>query len=226
MLTLAELVRRCAQETERFFQGQGYDPQYCFELFQRAILEHDQAAWEALHIQYQSLVAGWVRQHRGFETSGEEAQYFINRAFEKIWAALTPEKFERFSDLGSLLRYLKMCVHSAIVDYNRSLDQANLYALAEQSAAETKSPGPTVEDRALDQADRQKFWEWIYARLHDEKERRVVYGSFVLALKPRKLYDQFRNTFADVEEVYRVKQNVLARLRRDPELQKLLGRHD
>jgi hypothetical protein len=60
--------------------------------------------------------------------------------------------------------------------------------------------------------------------LHDEKERRVVYGSFVLALKPRELYAQFQDTFRDVNEVYRVKENVLARLRRDAELAELLGR--
>jgi hypothetical protein len=48
-----------------------------------------------------------------------------------------------------------------------------------------------------------------------------VYGSFVLALKPRDLYAQFRDTFRDVREVYRVKERVLARLRRDAELEKL-----
>jgi len=60
--------------------------------------------------------------------------------------------------------------------------------------------------------------------LCNEKERRVVYGSFVLALKPRELYAQFRETFRDVKEVYRVKENVLARLRRDAELQEFLIR--
>ena len=52
----------------------------------------------------------------------------------------------------------------------------------------------------------------------------MVYGSFVLALKPRELYAQFRETFRDVKEVYRVKENVLARLRRDAELQEFLVR--
>ncbi|MBI3243093.1 MAG: sigma-70 family RNA polymerase sigma factor [Chloroflexi bacterium] len=226
MLTLAELVDHCAQETERFFHGQAYDPQYCFELFQRAILEEDQLAWEAIHVQYQTLVIGWVKHQRGFATSGEEAQYFVNRAFEKIWVALTPEKFERFSDLGALLHYLKLCVHSAIVDHNRARNQANLYALAEDSPAEEKAQGPTVEDWVFDRAYRQRFWDWINARLHDEKERQVVYGSFVLALKPRELYEQFRAVFIDVEEVYRIKQNIMARLRRDPEFNKFLDERD
>jgi hypothetical protein len=64
----------------------------------------------------------------------------------------------------------------------------------------------------------QEFWEEVDARLRDEKERRVVYGSFVLALKPRELCAQFPETFCDVNQVYRIKENVLARLRRDTEL--------
>ena len=70
---------------------------------------------------------------------------------------------------------------------------------------------------------REEFCECLSARLRDEKERRVIYGSFVLALKPRALYEQFRALFSDVDEIYRVKQNVLARLRHDPELKKLFG---
>jgi hypothetical protein len=70
---------------------------------------------------------------------------------------------------------------------------------------------------------RQEFWREINARVRDEKEHRVVYGSFVLALKPRELYAQFRETFRDVNDVYRVKENVLARLRRDAELREFLG---
>lgn len=226
MLTLTELVHQCTQETERYFQGQINDPHYCFELFRRAIVEHDQAAWEAIHAQYQALVAGWVKRHRSFETSGEEVQYFVNRAFEKIWVALTPNRFGHFLDLGALLRYLKMCVHSVITDYNRSHDQADVFDPTGESGAEKSEPGPTVEDQGLDEADRRKFWDWIGARLHNENERRVVYGSFVLSLKPREIYAQFPEMFHDVGEVYRIKQNVLARLRRDPDFNQFVGEDD
>jgi hypothetical protein len=67
----------------------------------------------------------------------------------------------------------------------------------------------------LAQVHQQELWQEISARLQNEKERKVMYGSFVLALKPRELYAQFRETFRDVKEVYRVKENVIARLRRD-----------
>jgi hypothetical protein len=215
METLSDLARRCAEETERFFRGQGYDPQHCFELFRRAILEREPLAWEAVYSQYQPLVGRWVQQHSGFETSGEEVQYFTNRAFEKIWAALTPDKFGHFTELGSLLRYLKMCVHSVITDHNRSLKLDELYTLAEEAAGEKEEEGPSLEEWSLDRIQRLSFWDAVNARLNDEKERQVVYGSFVLALKPRELYDQFQRMFLSVDEVYQIKQNVLARLRRD-----------
>ena len=222
MRTLTDLAQQCAEETERFFRGQGYEPQHCFELFRRAILVRDPLAWEAVYTQYQPLVGRWVQQHSGFETSGEEVQYFANRAFEKIWAALTPDKFRDFTELGSLLRYLKMCVHSVITDHNRSLKLDELFALAEEAATDKAEEGPTLEEWALDRMQRLSFWDSINARLNDEKERQVVYGSFVLALKPRELYDQFQTTFASVEEVYQIKQNVLARLRRDADLLKTM----
>ncbi len=226
MKTLIDLANRCAKETERFFHGQSYEPQPCFELFRRAILEHDLFAWEAVYTQYQSLVGRWVQQHPGFEASGEEVQYFINRAFEKIWVALTPNKFRDFMQLGSLLSYLKMCTHSAITDHTRSLRLAELVALTEEVSFEKGEQGSSIEDHAIEHTDRQQFWDSISARLHDEKERQVVYGSFFLALKPREIYDQFRNMFNSIDEVYLIKQNVLARLRRDPELIKLIGKND
>ena len=51
-------------------------------------------------------------------------------AFNRIHAqtkrglTITPAKFARFDDLKSLLRYLKMCTNSAIVDYNRGRELA------------------------------------------------------------------------------------------------------
>src|SRR3990172_5378860 len=94
LLTLAGITHRCAQETEFFFQRQDYDPRYCFELFRRAIVDHNQHAWELVYTQYRSLMERWVQRHPSFEASGEEAQYFANCAFEKMWASLTPDRFE------------------------------------------------------------------------------------------------------------------------------------
>jgi DNA-directed RNA polymerase specialized sigma24 family protein len=222
LLTLAGIAHRCRRETALFFQRQSYDPRYCFELFRRAIVGHDQRAWELIYAQYRPLVAGWVERHSAFPDSGEEIQYFVNRAFEKMWAALNSDKFSHFSDLGSLLRYLQMCVHSVILDQVRVAERCVVGVQAEDLAAEKSTIGPIIEDQALNRVHRQEFWREINARVRDEKEHRVVYGSFILALKPRELYARFQETFRDVNEVYRVKENVLARLRRDAALRNFL----
>lgn len=224
--TLNDIENLCARETDRFFHGQAYDSQYCFELFRRAILERDQLAWEAVYKRYHLLVSKWVGQHPGFENSGEDVTYFVNCAFEKIWTALSPEKFSHFTQLASLLSYLKMCVHSVIVDHNRAREQANLCVYVEGAALEKQAQSEIMEDRVLDLVDRHKFWEMINVRLNDDKERKVIHGSFVLALKPRELYDHYRDHFTSVDEVYLIKQNILSRLKRDVEFLNSISKDD
>lgn len=222
-LTLAGIAHRCARETELFFQRQIYDPHYCFELWRRAVIERNQRAWELVYDQYRPVVAGWVERHPAFPISGEEVQYFVNRTFERVWAALTPSKFSQFSDLRSVLRYLQTCVHSVILDEVRVAEQALVGAQADVATFDGRANGPTVEDQVLARVRQAEFWGEIEPRLRSDKERCVVHGSFVLALKPREIFAQYKNTFRDVKEVYRVKENVLARLARDSELKKFVG---
>jgi hypothetical protein len=223
-LPLDDLAQRCTRETDLYFKRQGHDSRYCFELFRRAIQGGDRSVWENIYPCYNLLVVGWVQKHPGFESSGEKVEYFVNGAFGKLSVSLTRERFSGFSDLESILRYLKMCVHSVIIDYIRSTEQANLSPLEDVSEEESADPSP--EEQAMERSDQKALWDFVNARMNDEKEYSVVYGSFMLDLKPQELYDHFRGVFSDVDEVYRVKQNVLARLRRDPEFRKLLGGND
>jgi hypothetical protein len=225
-LNLSDLAHNCAEETELFFQHRDHDTRYCFELFRRAIRENNQFAWETIFNQYESLVTGWVKQHRGFEASGEEAQFFVTGAFAKISSNLTSEKFTKFSDLQSVLYYLKMCVHSVITDFNRVAGSAFQQVSLDELQSNVKENSPATEEIVLDRFDNQALWDQLTERLNDEKERLVMQGVFILALKPRELCDHYAGKFSDVEEVYRIKQNVLARLRRDAEFRKLLGEND
>ena len=218
------LAEKCRQETNNYFKHHAHDDRYCFELFRRAVQGQDHYAWEMICIQYQSLVTGWVSQHSGFESSGEEAEYFVNGAYGKISSTLSPEKFPMFSDLGYLLRYLKMCVHSVITDYNRLAEYMELYDLEDAEKEQSKNLSP--EEQAMDHSKREAIWAAILARLHDAKERTVIHASFVLELKPQEILDYFPGQFADVDEIYRIKQNVISRLRRDAEFRKLIEPDD
>lgn len=220
-LPLDDIAHRCAHETDRFFRHQGHDPRYCFELLRRAIVGRCQRAWEFVYAQYQPLVAAWVERHAAFPSCGEETRYLVNCAFEKMWTALTPTKFAHFQDLKSVLRYLQMCVHSVLLDLVRAAGLSALDNKAEIGEVQEEPQMAPVEDQALDRLQQQAFWQEIEARLHSEQERRVVYGCFALDLKPQELCARFPGLFGDVREVYRVKENVLARLQRDAELARL-----
>jgi DNA-directed RNA polymerase specialized sigma24 family protein len=222
-VSLNILKHRCSEESDRYFRRQNHDPRYCFELIRRAIVDQNQPAWNMVYTQYQPLVAGWIRRHTLFSSLDEELQFFINRTFEKMWHVLTPEKFAQFPDLKSILRYLQMCVHSVIVDTLRAREQAQLLEDLPGEPMLTIGnglDGPEVQ--ILDRSQAESLWEWIEARLKNDQERRVVYCSFVLDLKPAQIYDQHKDIFQNVREIYQIKENILARLRRDQELKEFL----
>jgi hypothetical protein len=119
-----------------------------------------------------------------------------------------------------------MCVHSVITDFNRVAGSAFQQVSLDELQSNVKENSPATEEIVLDRFDNQALWDQLTERLNDEKERLVMQGVFILALKPRELCDHYAGKFSDVEEVYRIKQNVLARLRRDAEFRKLLGEND
>lgn len=221
-MKLASLADKCDRESRRFFRREPYDPRFCYEIFRRAIMEADEQAWHVVYDQYASLVASWVYKHPSFHTSAEQADYFVNRAFDRMWSAITPEKFNQYRDLQALLKYLQMCVHSAIIDYARKTSQIEL----ELEVCEHFNPGASrsdMEEYVLDALQRRKLWEEIEKRFNSEEESIVFYASFALDQKARQILKSYPERFANVEEIYLIKQNVMARLRRDEVLKDLLA---
>ena len=156
-----------------FFRREAYDPAFCYELFRRAIVLGDQNAHERLYLQYQSLVASWVERHSSYPSTGEENQYFVNRAFEKLWRALSPAKFGQFADLKALLAYLKMCTHSAIIDYSR----IHQHEVADEEPSQEQlvaglDRGNDPEEEAIQDVQRADFWRLIDERIDGEKDAR------------------------------------------------------
>jgi hypothetical protein len=169
------------------------------------------------------LVAGWVERHSAFQHSGEEKEYFINGAFEKMWKVLTPSKFSQFPDLKSILRYLQMCVHSVVMDHIRKNEQALLWDDVPEAALDKTDQPENVEQNIVTSDQRQVLWQGLAQRMKNEKEQKVIYGIFVLALKPRDLLIEFQGVFKDANEIYQIKANIIDRLRRDQDFRDLLS---
>lgn len=226
---LTVLHQRCVQESKRFLRGQSNVSIYCFELFRRAFASQDQAAWEHLYHVYEPLVTRWVLGNQWFANSGEEAQYFVNRALEKMWASISPDKFARFTEVKALLRYLKMCVASAIIDHSRAMEKLNLVDLQDNPDGELGGeetalgepvfvPGKPLEQAFFDRMEAAALWRLIKETLADPLEYELIYASFVLGLKPREILAERPGQYASIRQIYRVKESALAKLKRIPEL--------
>ena len=219
-LPLTNLLRHCEEEQIRFTHYQTHDARYSYELFRRALVERNERAWEMLYAHYYTLVRHWVEQMPAFRLSQEDADYFINRAFEKVWCALKAEKFSQFTELQAVLRYLRMCTSSVVIDDARMAQKKQLTGLEmlDKVATQVDQRAGLEQTQAVDQ---QLLWQSVRAALPNEQEYQLIYHRFVLDQKPSQIVQECPESFASVQEIYRTLQNVLARLRRDTNLQEL-----
>lgn len=220
-LPLTLLHARCQQETRRFWQGEPFDPAYCHALFSRALArpleEESKQAWQYVHQNYRRQVTLWVKGHPHFPDTGREPETLADLALERMWLSFAhvPEKFSRFPQtdydrgLRALLRYLQSCVHSTVIN----AIQHTAVPLPENL------PAPVVEWSLTSPG---RFWDCVEQRLHDDKERLLLDAIFVHGLKPRQVLTLYPNHFAGINEIYRLKENLLARFKRDAGLKHCL----
>jgi hypothetical protein len=223
-LSTNELARCCAEETAKFLRQHKSNDRYCLELFRRAIAESDNDAWASIYQQYAPLVLTWVTQHQGATLAmGQDGSSgLVNAVFAKFAQALTPAKLPNFASLASILKYLKMCVHSVVADEVRSRQSRQFEETLDSLAQEPASDDP-AED-VVSALAAQSLWQIIQEELNSEEERVLLYLAYVQGLKPGEICSQRRELFPSVDDVYRIKRNVLERLRRSRRLQ-LLYRH-
>ncbi|HVA89666.1 MAG TPA: hypothetical protein VNL71_07470 [Chloroflexota bacterium] len=203
-LDIRELARSCQEETERYLRGETFREAFCFELFRRAIVERDDAAWAGVYAQYSSLARIWLKA-RMDEDEG------VNAAFERFWRALDATKFARFGSLAAILSYLKMCVQTTVLDHLRAQRQgATEVDLAEVQALQARD---TVEGEVGGKLDAVDLWRRVRDTLRHDRERRVIYLSYAIGLTPREIHARHGGEFPHLEEIYRLKRGAIDRLR-------------
>jgi hypothetical protein len=220
-LPLAELARRCREETLRFLRAESRDDSFCFEIFQRAVVSRDDDAWAAIVTQYRGIVLAYVAQHTATTTVQEPDDFWVNRAFLRFWTAVAPERFGQFPDLPALLKYLKMCVHSVLMDELRSRRAGMSSSMSE--VPETAQAPDNAERSVIGKIAGAQLWEAVLKELQDESERVVAQLSLMRDLKPSEIFGRYPLLYESVADVYRVKRNVIERLRRSPEVRAFLS---
>jgi hypothetical protein len=224
-LSITELARCCSEETTKFLKQNISNDRYCLELFRRAITKRDDDAWICIYQQYSPLVLTWVNQHQSATPLlGQDGSApLVNAAFAKFSQALTPAKMDNFDSLAAVLKYLKMCVHSVVADEVRAR-QARQY----EEALELMEHEPATDDPAdsvISNLSAQGLWQVIQEELNGEDERVLIYLAYIHGMKPSEISSQNRRLFPTVDDVYRIKRNVLERLRRNRRLQTMFKHH-
>lgn len=190
-----------------------------FELFRRAVCERDEAAWEELAHLYQRLLIAWAQRHPAAHRS-EGAEVWAQRALARFFAAVSPASFGGFPSLAAVLRYLKLCVHSEIVDEARRRAAARVEPLGEDREDGAAAPG-AAESVEGDLAT-WELWRAIMDEVRDEAERLVATATLANQHAPREVAARYPDHFPTVADVYRVKRNLLDRLRRNPNVRRFL----
>lgn len=217
-LALSTLACRCSQETSRFIRGSASDNRFCLELFRRAVCGPDvELAWAVLYQQYAPLVLAWVQQQPNaapllFQEGGAA---LVNATFTKLWHALTPDKMGSFPSLEAVLFYFKRCATSVVCDELRARRPW-------EDPLECLDYEPLTADPADDIVSTltaEGLWRAIEEELNGEEERVLLTLIYLHGLKPNEICSENRRLFPTVEDVYRVKRNVLERLRRNRRLQ-------
>jgi DNA-directed RNA polymerase specialized sigma24 family protein len=206
---LDAIIQGCSQESDRFRAGSPGDEGHCLELFRRAVEENDQNAWNAIHAQYRHLVARWIGPHH-------DSDALIASTFERFWHALRGVRLSRrFDHVGALLSYLRKCALCVQLDLEREKKKRDCERpLNEAITLSTDTIDGLVLDNVARDTLQASVLRWLQAHLQDEQERRVIFLSYSLDLKPAEIARRHPTLFANARAVRRVKERVLKRLRR------------
>ena len=223
-LSVAELCRRCSDETARYRSGEPHEDRFCLDLFRRAIVERGEECWTGLVAIYAALVQGWCRAAR--KTPTADLDELATLSWERFWRAYTPDRFARATGTRSILKYLQLCVWSAAADqfrnltWHRSLDEQIPQGDDDTTtwASLTADPQPHPSEIVDEAESVAELWAIIDRVARTEIERVVLRLALGSGLRSREVQQQRPDLFPSVEVVYTTTRTVYDRLRRNPEL--------
>src|SRR5260221_4250918 len=207
-LSNAALAEQCLLELEAYRRGEPCDEAYGLELFRRATVERDPEAWEWVQRCFGEIVLGWLRRHpsRAAACRLESEENYVALTFERFWQATALTQHISFRTLAAALQYLRASLHGAILDTLRAYSRPKEVPLPE--------PGEPGEPGAEDQTDSLEVWEILQTMLSNRREQRLAYLLYHCGLKPREIVRFCPQEWSDVQEIYRLRRNILERLMR------------
>jgi DNA-directed RNA polymerase specialized sigma24 family protein len=187
-----------------------------YDLFCRAIGEHDGDAWAEIASRYRSLLMVWARRSVARTSIEEACEDIADQALARAWQALASAQSCNFPTLAAVLGYLRTCVSAVVIDMARA--QASRTRLQLQLDPERTS---NPEQEVMEAFSHGETWRLVTRLVGSEQERVVLHCSVVLGMASREILARHPRLFDSIEAVYRAKRNLFSRLQRDPELRRM-----
>jgi len=202
-MSIPVLAAHCLNKLDHYRQSEPSTDIYGVELFRRATMHDNQEAWAAVQHCFGGIVRGWFRCHPSRETACrlESEEHYIAKAFERFWQATASHQRVEFIQLSAALQYLHASLHGAILDTLRAYAQPIGVSL----------PGPG-EPRVEDSNNGCVVWDILKAMLSNPREQRLAYLLFHCGLGPREIVHVCPQEWSSVQEIYRLRYNILERL--------------
>ena len=212
-----ELQAQAVTQELGYQRGETRESSARYELFRRAISERDEAAWQVVIELYRRFLTAQARRRLVPGTSVQDGRYYVDRAFERFWRGTRDGRFEQFENLASILKYLTLCLASEVIDQARAR-RRHAWVPLDDEICGRQQVGGNPEDQIIGQLARRELWQAINRELVDDAERIVARLSFVAGLSPREIQALHPDTFLSATDIYRVKRNLIERLRRSPNI--------
>lgn len=226
-LSLEDLREEVANEIYQFRIHHPTDNACSFELFRRALVLRDEHAWSTLYSLYSNLVSSWILHGASAaELTEEDVASLINAVFAKVARSVSAQKFANFPTLEMLLSYIKRCTQTVVIDELRRRQVLAGRECAYESPLETIEQEPMAEDPAevlASQLTSQDVWSAVACAVPSHAERLILVYVCMLGWKSRELQHLYPALYPTIDDVYRIKRNMIERLRRNRQLQALVA---
>jgi len=208
-MSLSELAAQCLRELGNYRRGEPCTDTYGLELLRRATFQDNQEAWAWVQRCFGGLVRGWLRRHPQREVACrlESEENYVAQTFERFWQAIAFNQRVEFSTLAAALQYLRASLNGAILDMLRSYARPREVSLP--------GPGELGEPLVEDSSDNSEVWDILQMVLCNPREQRLAYLLFHCGLKPREIVRFCSQEWSDVQEIYRLRRNIMERLVRN-----------
>ena len=208
-IPLAQLVECCTAERIKFRQGEPADPQYCLEIFRRALRRVADDDWAAMQTCFYQDVLHWVRYHPVMRSGQltEAADAYANEAFERMLITNTNHPLD-VTSLGAILTFLRRCVSSVLLDALRTQRKEVSLEFVYEVA------GPDESERIIGTLSRDELWHMVEQCVASPRELRMAHALWIEGYRPREITQILPDDYADIHDVRRCIANIIDRLRR------------